>query len=292
MNAEDFSKALATVDGCISQYITGRKTQIEPFVANHFSLQQAIALQKKSALVDLLFYPLNALWSIPYLSLKKSIETLDKLGWMKFNHALEVIPSGFKTRYQKETERLLTEDFLAPQTLIDTLKKKSALGSLLSPPEFSRLEQQITAEFTKEINKYTSSQILISDLASSVASIFVGRFFFGDGNLDIFSLGNRIARKMAKDRAVDNFFLGKNLGSVFYKVVPVEPSKTQVFLTTLGVGLLLTGFSLLAAVLSDPLRKKLGLHNKKLNALLLSLEERLFLLIKNELKQSRKERAS
>jgi len=123
-------------------------------------------------------------------------------------------------------------------------------------------------------------------LTSSVITLLAGRLFFGDGSLNVFGLGSRIARKMAHDNAADNFFLGKGLGSVFYKVVPVEPSKTQIFLATLGVGLLLTGFSLFAAVMSDPLRKKLGLHKKKLSTLLQNLEERLFLIIKDEIKQS------
>lgn len=286
----DFSKALSTADACVGQYINERRQMTESFVEAHFTLERAIEVQKKTVLLDLLFYPVNALWSIPYLSLRKTIETLDKIGWTKFNKALEVIPSGFKTRYQKATEKLLAEEFLQIEKFTENITRE--LEGVLTPEDFSRLKKQILTECAKEIEKYTASQVLVSDITSTVLTLLVGRLFFGDSNLDILGIGSRIAHKMARDSAANSFFLGKGLGSVFYRVVPVEPSRTQIFLSTLAVGFFLTGFSLVTSVLSDPLRKKLGLHQKKLSSLLSHLEERLFLLIKNELKQADPAKAS
>ena len=99
-------------------------------------------------------------------------------------------------------------------------------------------------------------------------------------------MGNRLARKMAHDKAASGFVFGEKLGSTFYNVFPPEPTRAQVYLATFGVGILLTAFSVFAAVMSDPLRKNLGLHKKKLNELIENLEERLFLQIKKEVKTS------
>lgn len=284
---------LGVIDECIENYIRDCRQKVDPFIANHFSLQETIAGQKKSLIKDLLFYPLNALWSIPYVSTKKTIETLDKLGWAKLNNVLEILPSGIKTESQKETEKWILHEILGgPDQLLMALKKNANLENLLEPAELSSLEKQIRLEITKEIEKYTSSQGLISDLASSVVTLLVGHYYFGDDSLGILGMGNHIARKMARDRAADNFFLGKGLGNVFYKIAPVEPSRSQIFWATLGVGLLLTFFSLSIAVASNPLRKKLGLHSKKLHLLLDTLEEKVFITTKNELKRSqRKERS-
>ncbi|WP_413288632.1 DUF6635 family protein [Bdellovibrio sp. HCB337] len=288
-DSSDYSHSLGVVDECIETYIRECRQKVDPFVANHFSLQEAVDVQKKSLAADLIFYPINALWSIPYVSTKKTVETLDKLGWAKLNPLLEILPTGFKTRPQKEIEKWIEEELLGGrEPLLQSLKTKANLNDLLTPEELLLLEGQIQSEISKEVDKYTSSQGLISDLASSVATLVVGRYYFGDDSIGILGMGNHIARKMARDRAADNFFLGKGLGSAFYKVVPVEPSRTQIFWATLGVGLLLTIFSLGIAMISNPLRKKLGLHNKKLHLLLDGLEEKIFFLTRNALKRSQK----
>lgn len=147
-------------------------------------------------------------------------------------------------------------------------------------------EKHIEAEIRKEVEKYSSSQTMITDLSGSVMTLLIGWYFFGDKTLGVFGIGDRIARKMAHDKAASGFVFGEQLGSVFYNTFPPEPTKTQVYLITIGVGVLLTAFSLLAAVMSDPLRKHLELHKRNLNNLIESLEEKLFLQIKKEIKRS------
>jgi hypothetical protein len=276
---------LKAIDEAIQQYILERRQKVNSFVESHFSLPDTFLILKKNILADLLFYPLNALWSIPYVSAKKSVEFLDKLGWMKFNSVFERVPSGFKTRYQKEIEKMIVTELLEPSVLMEALGKNPQFVAQVREGVLHQIEPKISQEVCKELDKYLASQVLISDVASSMMTLLAGRLFFGDESLGVFGIGDRIARAMARDRAASKFFLGKGAGSVFYKVFPVAPSRTQVFLATLAVGLLLTGFSLLTSVLSDPLRKTLGLQQRKLHSLLDNLEEKLFLVIKKEIKK-------
>lgn len=91
-----------TLEECIEKYIQERRSRVGSFVASHFSLQETIHIQKKFFFVDLLLNPLNAAWSFPYLFTKKIVESVDKLGWDKLNPLFTLLPSGIKTRYQKE----------------------------------------------------------------------------------------------------------------------------------------------------------------------------------------------
>ncbi|WP_374078978.1 DUF6635 family protein [Bdellovibrio bacteriovorus] len=286
MEEQNLALILGALDECIEKYTEDRKKRVDDFIDRHFSIQETIEIQKKSFPIDLLFNPLNALWSIPYLSLKKSVETLDKLGWAKLTPAMERVPSGIKTGYQKEVEKLIATELLDYDALVLELRKHPTINKLIATKELTLNEFQIKAEFNKEIDKYSSSQAMITDLSGSVMTLLTGWYFFGDKTLGIFGIGDRIARKMARDKAASGFFFGEKLGSAFYSAFPPEPTKAQVFMATLGVGVLLTAFSVFAAVMSDPLRKRLGLHKKKLNNLIESLEERLFLQIKKEIKTS------
>ncbi len=276
MEEQNLPAILGAIDQCIEKYTEDRKQRVDDFIDRHFSIQQTIEIQKKTFSLDLLLNPLNALWSIPYLSLKKSIETLDKLGWTKLTPAIDKIPSGIKTGYQKRIEKLIATELLDHKALILELRKQ---GLALN-------EKHIEAEIRKEIDKYSSSQTLITDLSGSVMTLLIGWYYFGDKTLGVFGIGNRIARKMAHDKAASGFVFGEQLGSAFYNAFPPEPTKTQVYLITLAVGVLLTAFSLLAAVMSDPVRKNLGLQKRNLNNLIEGLEEKLFLQVKKEIKKS------
>ncbi|WII71397.1 hypothetical protein QJS83_13085 [Bdellovibrio sp. 22V] len=286
MTEQNKALALGALDECISQYCDERRQAVDTFIERHFSLQESIDLQKKHFLADLLLNPLNALWSIPYLTLKKLIETSDKMGWTKPTPFLEKIPSGFKTRYQKEIENLIYRELLDADkegALWRKLNDSPALQGYLDRNEFM-VRDLIQLEVRKEIEKYSSSQTMISDLASSLATLGTGWIFFGDKSLSIGGLGDRIARKFARDKAASNFFLGEKLGKSFYGFFPPQPSRKDIYIATFIVGLGLTVVSLIVTTMSDPLRKRLGLHRKKLLSMIDGLEERLFLQLKKEIK--------
>jgi hypothetical protein len=74
MNDQQTATAILALEECIEQYIAECRRRVDGFVERHFSLQETIALQKRSLVSDLLCHPINALWSIPSLFLKKLIE--------------------------------------------------------------------------------------------------------------------------------------------------------------------------------------------------------------------------
>lgn len=286
MNEQNPTKALGALDECIERYVETRRKNIDVFIQHHFSLKETIEIQKRSFPVDLFLNPLNALWTIPYLSVKKIIETLDKMGVTHLTPALDRLPSGVKTGYQKEIERLIANELLNCDSLIKAIKEDSILGNFFTTEQIALIKRKTEKELSSEIGNYSSSQSLISDLSSSLMTLSLGWILFGDRTLGVLGLGNKIAHKMAHDKAASGFFLGKSLGSTFYHAFPPEPSRIQVFAATLGVGFFLTALSLITSFMSDPLRKGLGLHKKNLNVLVDSLEDILFMHFRKEIKRS------
>ncbi|MGE9745604.1 DUF6635 family protein [Bdellovibrio bacteriovorus] len=275
---------LCAIDDCIEKFTADRKQNISPFIEKHFSVSETIQIQKRHLPLDLILSPVNALWSIPYLMIKKAVETSDKMGWPVLNPLMDVLPASFKTGYQKDIEKLIATELVGEDVLMDYIRKDPVLGPMVVSGAIELNQRKIRTEVLKEIEKYTSSQAMISDVCSSLLTLAAGWIYFGDKSLGVMGLGSRFARKMAREKASSNFFLGEKVGSVFYGVFPPAPTNTQIVMATLAVGALLTVCSLFVSVMIDPARKRFGMHDKKLHALVDNLEERLFIALKKDLK--------
>ncbi len=277
---------LGAFDDCIDRYMNARRELVPSFVDRHFSLQETLRLQKKSMLVDMLSHPINALWSIPYLSLKKIAEVFEKTEWEKQTHPLGKVPAGFKTRYQIEVETMVLAEVLEIDKFVNDLKAYPGLIESLAAKNISLESLHIDETFKKHVAKYTTHQAVISDVISTLATFGVGWFFFGDRSIGLFGMGDRIARSFARDRAASDFFLGKEVGSGFYNLFPPQPTGLQLVIATAAVGFLLTSICVVASVVSDPLRKTLGLHRKKLGNLIEDLEDALIIQVRKAVRKS------
>ncbi|WP_413577889.1 DUF6635 family protein [Bdellovibrio sp. HCB290] len=287
MNTSEKNFILGTIDETLEEHFNQKKQEIAPFLDRHFSLAEAFDIQKQSVFWDLVYYPLNTLWSLPYLTIKKIAETLDKVGWSHGNSIVKKLPSGFKTRYQRATEKILLDEFLGNShgTVFVSLQERLGLDARLSKTDIEIMKRKTLDIYREEVDKFTSAQVLVTDLIATAITLLVGKFYFNDGGLGVAGMGGKIAKKMANESAADQFVFGKKAGSVFYNIFPVAPTQTQVFAATIGVGLLLTIVSIGAAIFSDPIRKSVGIQSYKLNALLVSLEQNLYMTLKNEIKQ-------
>ncbi len=279
------------IEECIEKYISEGRARLKPFVARHFSVQETILIQKKTFLIDLISNPINSLWSFLYLAIKKIIEILEKIGWTSLSYLFLRLPNGIKTGYQKKIEQMVAIEFLGwnPESKKEDhgLLAMMAQNPILSQVMDSKNNHlfSMTDDFRDVLDRYSAGRALISDLSGSLLTLFVGWIYFGDKSLGLMALGHRIAARLAQDKAADKFFLGKNLGSSFYKVFPPDPTSYQIVLATLFVGLMLTVFSLVTTALSDPCLKKLGIQEKKLEAFFDDLEMTLSLQFKRKLKE-------
>jgi len=294
MDARDASAVFLAFEECIERYTQERRRRVEAFVQDHFSLRKTLQLQKRSLLRDFLAYPLNAIWSIPYLSFKKGIESLDKIGVSGLTPLLTKIPSGIKTDYQREIERRIETDLLEwsctkrgenRNAFLAELQSHPLLANLLASGALSHPTFLTDDDLKQLIEQYSATRAVASDLASSAGTLLLGWLLFKDHSLTITAIGERIARQRAQARAASHFFLGETLGTTWYQLVPPQPQTGDLIIGTVIVGILVMVFCLIVSALSDPFRKVLGLQQKKLHALIDHLEERLHLQVNKTVKQ-------
>lgn len=303
MTVQDTATAMAALEDCIDRYIAECHGRVDGFVARHFSLQETLALQKQSFVSDLLCHPVNTLWAIPYLLLKKVVEVPEKLGWRAGSELVGVLPSGMKTQYQREIERVLTTELLqwprrgdirtaVPHGLAEILKQERSLAPLCALGVNVEEWLKDVPDMARVIESHSSSRGLVCDLAATALTLVVGWVFFGDHSLGIAGIGDQIARKAAHDRAASHFVLGASIGSVFYSVFPPKPSFWQVVWATVCVGLVVTCMSLLAGMLSDPALKRAGLQQAQLHRLIDAMGDQLHLHVRKRIKPAVKQMAA
>jgi len=295
MEKAEFAQSMMAFEECIARYIQSRRVKVDEFSERHFSLKETLEIQKKHFLADILLNPINSLWAIPYLTLKKVFETIDKMGWGHLTSFFDRVPSNIKTQYQKDIEWLIATELLEwpyknngqhskKNALWDEFEKDPTIRKLIDSGQLS--PNHLTGiDIKSELNKFSASRALVADLAGSAGSIALGWVMFGNSNLGVGGLGEKVARKIARDNASSHFIFGKKMGTTFYSIFPPQPTKGQILIATVAVGLLLTVFSLIASVLSDPIRKNLGLQKSKMNSLIDDLEKLLLINLRKKVQE-------
>ncbi len=295
MNDQQTVAMILGLEECIEQYIVDCRSRVDVFVERHFSLEETLALQKQSLVSDLLCYPVNALWAIPSLFVKKLIEVPMKLGWRSGADLMTLVPAGLKTRYQREIERLIATELLdwpctmgdrqaSSNGLLERIKQHKHVGPLLASGALSDEALRELSDIPRLIAEHSVGRIVVLDTAATVLTLATGWFFFGDHSLGISGIGDQIAGNRAKDKAASTFVFGTSLGSAFYSVFPPKPSFWEVVGATLMVGLFITAMSLLVVMLSDPCLKRAGFQHTRLNMLIDAVEDCLHRQIRKRLK--------
>lgn len=285
-SAETQSQALAAAlrEG-LERYIQTRKERVPRFIDQALSLQNCIKVQGRHFLKDLALNPVNTLWAIPYISIRKVLEAGEKLGWEGANLMLPTIPRSARTDFQKEMERLiqvelfgLPTDGAAQSELAKALEHQDGFRGFYASTEWRDLKAQSESDVRHAVTEYCNTQNGFNDLGCSTAILICAQYFFGDRSLDLFAMGRRWAALWRHQEAVKQFPLGHKLGRFFYKVVPPPPpTSNQVYLAT-GIALgLLAVFSTLINIFGFPARTALGFQTAQLAKLIQNVEDKILL---------------
>ena len=253
----------------IEGYLSEKTLRIPLFLKDHMDNSECLKIQKKYILQDLIRNPINVFWAIPYFSIKRVLETAEKLGVEKASALIKKIPKSLKTDYQKDIERLLTDE------LFELGDFELKLRETCSPA----LSKDLLQEIRSEISLYCAKQNEVTDLVASGLIVLLSHFTFGDKSLDLFGLGNKIAKKWAYEKASSEFFLGEGLGKVFYRYSPPTPTEKNVYLFT---SLVLIGFAVLTTIISVfsiPTQKRFGITSRQLHQLIDTINDRLILKV-------------
>lgn len=269
-------------------YFESCRQRVPEFVNRHYSLNGALRIHRKAIGGDLLRAPANLLWGVPYLFTHASRILLHKAGAKGLSQRLDHIPPGFKTQVQKEIEWLtFTELLMLP---IDQgerhFDEDALLAEILSQPELSTplveyLEKINTnsqlpdfeAVLRKNLDRYAGTRVAVADLSCGIISLAAGAATFHKLAPGALSTGSLLAAAIAQQSAISGFLFGQTLGSIYYGIFPAAASMGLLIASTGGVLAVLGIFSAVSGVITDPVQRLLGLHQRRLYKFINALEQ-------------------
>jgi len=274
----------------VRNYIDSRRKKIPEFVQTHFSLSGAVKINRKAFGKDLIKAPVNIAWALPYTAIQVSSLLFKKVGLKKTGNLMQKVPAGLKTSVQEEINFLLFTQLLElpsgkgrGKNVTDAL-----LAEILDQPEVKNLFQDqlalimdqsqqegFRASLEKRLREYSLSRNAVSELAGNIISLATGAGMMGKMTPGGISFGTVLAASIAQQSAISGFFMGPTLGGLYYGIFPASASMGLALASTSTVLATLAIFSAFSGIITDPIQARLGIHEKRLNRLIDSLEKTL-----------------
>jgi len=274
----------------VEQYIAARRTKIPEFVQKNFSISGALRINKRAFGKDLIKAPVNMAWALPYTAIQLTSVLMRKAGLKTIDRLMQKVPSGLKTSVQEEIKKLIFSQLLElpykrgqKEEVVDAL-----LAAILDQPELKSMlqedlalimsqshEQGFRAILEKRLKEYALSRNAVSELTGNILSLAAGAGMMGKMTPGGISFGSILAASIAQQSAISGFFLGPTLGGLYYGLFPASASLGLAVASTSTVLASLAIFSAFSGIVTDPLQARLGIHQKRLNRLIDSLEETL-----------------
>ena len=280
----------AIFEHAIERYIAARHERVTAFVDRHFGLIGALRLHRHALGLDLLRAPANVLLVVPYLSMQLGGATLRRLGARHAARRLSSRTPFLDTDVARElTWRLYTEllelpyddgrrrsdkDALAAAMMADA-RVAAAVDRLAALAKSHAHDSDRQAKLRHLLESYASTRAAAADLVNNVLLASAGMAAFQQLTAGTLTLAPVIAAALAQQAAIASFPLGASLGGIWYGLFPATPSAALVAGATGGLVLLTATTAAFAGVISDPLQRALGLHQRRLHRLIDALGRQL-----------------
>jgi hypothetical protein len=283
----DRAEADAIVADAARIYFDGCRGRIDGFVERNFSIAGSARLHGRAVGWDLLKAPANVALSIPQIGLKLGAAAARRLGRPATAARLGRRNLFLDTAVARELRwRLMTDLLRLPATDGDRVSPTDALAeAILAQPRVQAIlaeagaaaarsaDPAFRARLEAALTEYTGTRAAAAEITTGLIALGTGAVAFQKATPGAIALGPAIAGSLAHGSAVAGFPLGATAGGLWYGVFPVQASPFLVAGATagvLGVAAIATAF---AGMISDPAQRALGLHHRRLAALIDGLEQ-------------------
>lgn len=271
----------------VARYIASRRQRIPEFTQEHFSLKGSARLHRHAIGWDLIKAPVNAGASVLTALQNLGAKALEIGGAPQHaakikSKALFITTEVSEQINQKIYEQLLELPYQgAAPAFVDGLMAeilnaseiqalyRATLETLAHADDKTALEQKLTEAFAD----YAHSRTAAADIAVTLASAATGFVLLHKVTPGLASLSTAIAQSLAQSVAAHTFWAGPWAGRLYYGVAGASATpllSIGTFTTVLIPAALVATFS---GIATDPIQLKLGMHDKRLNALLDNLEK-------------------
>ena len=213
------------------------------------------------------------------------------------------VPFVVKTKMDKELEKLIINELLelpcsefqpepSNDALMQAILEDDQLQNLLNRELDAFIANHPDARYSQEellrkFTEYAAARTATADLASNAALLLYTKMTMGTAAFGSLSAGTVLASSITQSMAISEFWAGSFLGGLYYSHVGVTASLRLVISMTLLVAVVLAVVATFSGIITDPIQSKLGMHHKRINKMLDSLEGD---LLKSDTKFSLKEK--
>lgn len=282
--------AIAAVEDGARRYFADRRARIRPFVDAHFSLTGTLTLHREAVGWDIARAPLNLSLAAPQLMMLVGAKAASRLGAARMERLLKR-SILLETAVSREIEWLIHTELL--ELPMAQKRRQSGRDALSDAIMGSPMVTEVVEAVLREIGRHGEDPAFRERLRHAIteygitrnaaAEITTGLLNLGAGALTLnkltpgaVSLGPALAGLISQQAAVNAFPFGGWLGGVWYGLFPVAPTAGLIMTTTGGLMLASATFAAFAGVISDPIQRALGLHQKRLEKMIDALERQFF----------------
>ena len=278
-------------EAAAQSYIATRRTRIPYFVDRNFGFRGALRLHRAALGADLIRAPVNLALAIPHIMKLLTAGLLTLIGAKRAANVVYGLPTQLRTAVARQVDWLIWTEFLElPYSERDLDSQRDAMAELLAgqPAIAAALDaiESVTSErqndpafrarLQKTLGKYTGTRVATSEIATALASAGVGGLMVQQMTPTAFTLGPALAALIAHQAAIFAFPLGSALGAVWYGLFPGEPAWDLIIGVTAGLMVVSSAAAAFAGVAADPVQRRLGIHRRRLEKLVDSIEADLF----------------
>ena len=281
------AEADAIVAEAAADYFDACQARVRPFVDETFSVRGTFALHHAALGLDVLRAPANAVLSIPQVGLKLGAVGLRAFGATTTAERLGQCNVLLETAVMRELRwRIVTDLLRLPMQSGPRESRIDALAeAILKHPRMAALLEEAAsvvgaraadaafrAHLEATLAEYAGTRTAASDIATAMIALGTGAVTFQKATPGALALGPLLATAIAQQSAVASFPLGAAAGGVWYGLFPVTASPLLMAGATtglLGVAAIASAF---AGIISDPIQLRVGLHERRLLALIDGLE--------------------
>jgi len=189
-----------------------------------------------------------------------------------------------ETEVARQIEWLVATELLEiPSRHRDTVSHRDAIAeTILADERAARLVAPVFADtgidpdlrlrIASAVEAYLGSRTAAAEIATGFAAAGLGALVVKQATPGLITLSSAVAATIAQQMAIAAFPLGAGLGGLWYGLFPAAAGPGLLAATTAGVffgGAMLAAFS---GVVTDPLQRRLGLHQRRLDRLLQMIE--------------------
>jgi Family of unknown function (DUF6635) len=283
-------EARRLVERAARKYFDDRRARIDAFVDRHFSLAGSASIHRNAIGWDLLKAPANIFLAVPNLTMRLAAAGARLAGARSVAQRLARSNLFLTTAVGREVEWLIITELLElPHRQGGRESRKDALAeTILAAPEIEALvsealeavgrrgdDPEFRDRLESAMTAYVGTRAAASEITTAMITLGAGALAVKQMTPGMISLGPALAAAIAQQAAVASFPLGATLGGIWYGIFPVAASPALIAGLTSGMMAVAAIAATFAGILADPIQQRLGLHQRRLERLVDTLERQI-----------------